>query len=327
MNTFDNEIKKSIEEIKPDFYMKTRLAAKISEQTKPKKKKIWKKACAGVLALAVICASIGGYYTVQKRNTLDFAIVAYADDGTTCKLSDDDIKMPFGRVKKSYYEDVDTMLLNQKMTGFEIEGKNIDEVTFKSDNYKLQIHDKDMQENQESRNDYICVKIPLNDEEIIEFNAIEVFDPELTSKNFLKKMMENRDLSEYFGDNSMNIDDYHVSAFLDTSNDLLKKFDLEWKGYIYTYFYLVENDVYEDVDRYDYEITEKNYDEDDKISDVYLNILAATEYVMEHPDTKLSELPECNITVTVKFKSGETVEKQIHTEFDDYGYLHCKVTE
>ncbi len=327
MSEFDKDIKKAIEEIKPDIYMKTRLAAKIDEQTKPKKNKPWKKVCAGLLAFAVICASVGGYYSVQNKNNLDFTIVAYADDGSAYKLSDDDIKMPFCKVEKKYIENMDTTMLDSTVTGFEIKGKDIDEVTFKSDNYELCIYDEDMQENHKMRDDYYSVKIPLTDEEIIEYNAIDEFDHELTSKDFLKKIMKNRDLSEYFGDNSMNIGDYHVFHISDTSEDVLEKFDLESKGYVYTYFYLVKNDVYEDTTRSGYEITEKNYDDDDKISDVCLDTWAATEYVMEHPDTNLNDLPECNITVTVKFKSGKTSEKQIHAEFDDYGYLHCKIAE
>lgn len=325
MHEFDKEIKKSIEEIKPDLYMKTRLAAKINAYKKPKQQHIFKKVCAAVLAAAIVCGSVGGYFAVQRQN--DFTITAYADDGKTYPLSNHDVKMPFGKVEKVYHKEMDTMMLDATSSGFEINGKNIDEVTFKSSNYKLKIYDSDLQQNQEKRDDYFIVKIPLNDEEIVQFNTIEEWDSSNTSKNFLKKMSKNRDLSAYFGDNSMNIDDYHVFPINTTSKDIVEKFNLEYQGYVYTYLYLVKNEDYESVDRYGYKITEKNYDDEDKISDVCLDTWAATEYVMEHPDTKLSDLPKDTIEVTVKFKSGKTATKNIQIEFDDLGYMHCQIEE
>lgn len=324
MNEFDKEIKKSIEEIKPDLYMKTRLAAKINAYKKPKQQHIFKKVCAAVLAAAIVCGSVGGYFAVQRQN--DFTITAYADDGKTYPLSNHDVKMPFCKVEKVYHKNMDTMMLDATSSGFEINGKNIDEVTFKSNIYELNIYDEDMRNNQEERDDYFIVKIPLNDEEIAQFNAIEMWD-DSTAKNFLKQMNENRNLSEYFGDNSMNIDDYQVFKINTTSKDIVEKFNLEYKGYVYTDFYLVKNENYESYVRHGYEVSEQNYDDDDKISDVHLNIWAATEYVMEHPDTKLSDLPKDTIEVTVKFKSGKTATKNIQIEFDDLGYMHCQIEE
>ncbi len=326
MHEFDKEIKKSIEEIKPDLYMKTRLAAKINAYKKPKQQHIFKKVCAAVLAAAIVCGSVGGYFAVQRQN--DFTITAYADDGKTYPLSNHDVKMPFGKVEKVYFEEMGTTGLNSTTTGFEIHGKDIDEVTFKSNIYGFEIFDEDMRDNHQERDDYFIVKIPLNDEEIAEYNAIDSFDLEdRTQKSFLKKIMKNRDLSEYFGENSMNIDDYHVFNISTDSKDIVEKFNLEYQGYVYTHFRLVKNEDYEDITRSGKKITEKNYDDEDKISDVCLDTWAATEYVMEHPDTKLSDLPKDTIEVTVKFKSGKTATKNIQIEFDDLGYMHCQIEE
>lgn len=325
MHEFDKEIKKSIEEIKPDLYMKTRLTAKINAYKKPKQQHIVKKICAAVLAAAIVCGSVGGYFAVQRQN--DFTITAYADDGKTYPLSNHDVKMPFCKVEKVYHKEMDTTMLDATSSGFEINGKNIDEVTFKSNIYELNIYDEDMRDNQEERDDYFIVKIPLNDEEINEFNAINEWDSATTSKNFLKEMNESRDLSEYFGDNSINIDDYHVFPVNTTSKDIVEKFNLEYQGYVYTHFRLVKNEDYEDITRSGKKITEKNYDDEDKISDVCLDTWAATEYVMEHPDTKLSDLPKDTIEVTVKFISGKTATKNIQIEFDDLGYMHCQIEE
>lgn len=322
MHEFDKEIKKSIEEIKPDLYMKTRLAAKINAYKKPKQQHIFKKICATVLAAAIVCGSVGGYFAVQRQN--DFTITAYADDGKTYPLSNHDVKMPFCKVEKKYIENMDTTMLDEKSSGFEIHGKDIEEVTFKSNTYGLNIYDSDMRDTHQEQDDYFIVKIPLNDEEITQFNAIEMWD-DSTAKNFLKQMNENRNLSEYFGDNSMNIDDYQVFKINTTSKDIVEKFNLEYKGYVYTDFYLVKNEDYEDITRSGKKITEKNYDDNDKISDVHLDTWAATEYVMEHPDTKLSDLPKDTIEVTVKFKSGKTATKNIQIEFDDLGYMHCQI--
>lgn len=328
MKNFDNEIKKSIEEIKPDPYMETRLSAKVSDYKKPKVSPLIKRISAAALALAIICAGVGANYAVKKnRSDLDFTIVAYASN-SSCILSEKDIKMGKCRVQKEYISDTNTTMLSSTSTGFQIEGDNIDEVLFKSDNYELEIYDQDMRENQWERDDYYIVDIPLEDNEIKEFIEIDEFDiEERTEKSFIENMMKNRDLSAYFGSNSMNPYDYHVFKNYETEKELIESFNAQKQGYLTTHFYLVKNETYEPIVRSGYEITEKNYDENDKISDVKLDTWTASEYIMEHPDAQLSELPKNTITITVKFKGGQTATAKILTSFDDDGYLHCSLEQ
>lgn len=328
MKNFDNEIKKSIEEIKPDPYMETRLSAKVSDYKKPKVSPLIKRIGAATLALAIVCTGVGANYAVKNnRSDLDFTIVAYAGNSSRI-LNENEIKMGKCRVQKDYISDTNTTMLSATSTGFQIIGNNIEEVTFQSDNYELEIYDQDMKENHWERDDYYIVDIPLEDNEIREFYKIDEFDiEERTEKNFIKNIMKNRDLSAYFGSNSMNPYDYHVFKNYETDKELIESFNAQKQGYLTTHFYLVKNETYEPIVRSGYKITEKNYDENDKISDVKLDTWAACEYIMEHPDAQLSELPKNTITITVKFKGGQTATAKVHTSFDDDGYLHCSLEQ
>lgn len=321
MKNFDNEIKKSIEEIKPDPYMETRLSKKISDYKKPKISPSLKKIGVAALALAIVCTGIGANYAVKNnRSDLDFIIVAYAGDGSQT-LNKRDIKMKdIARVKKEYSNADGIPVLTTTYVSFEIRGNNISEVTFKSDNYPLFIYDTDMHENHWERYDYYIIDIPLTEEEINKFDENYKFDfDEKYEKEFIKNMMKKRDLSAYFGNNSMDINNYHIASNLDNP--------LEYLGDKVSHLYLVKNEVYEEVSREGCEITEKNYDENDKIRDIQMDTFTASEYIMKYPDAELSELPKNTITITIKFKGGQTATATVHTSFDDYGYLHCSLEQ
>lgn len=328
MKNFDNEIKKSIEEIKPDPYMETRLSAKVSDYKKPKVSPLIKRISAAALALAIVCTGIGANYAVKNnRSDLDFTIVAYAQDGKSKHtLSDDEVV--FTDLQLIYERDKakENISIEHKID-FGIDSENVAEATFESENYGFDIYDDNMRDNQFERDDYYIIKIPLNDEEIIKFSKIEIFEEDRTEKKFLKEMMKNRDLSAYFGDNSMNVDDYRVHRVLNTTSDKIKEFGLEDFGYITSYFYLVKKDVYEDITRNGKSVTAKNYNDEDRIHGIMFDTWTAVWLIKDNPDMKLSDLPKDKITVTVKFTSGETVTKHILAEFDDDGYLHCSLEQ
>ena len=328
MKNFDNEIKKSIEEIKPDPYMETRLSAKVSDYKKPKISPLIKRIGAAALVLAIVCTGVGANYAVKNnRSDLDFTIVAYAMDGKSKHtLSDDEVVLTDLQLIYERDKAKENISIENKVD-FGIDAENVAEATFESENYGFGIYDDNMRNNQFERDDYYIVKIPLNDEEIIKFSEIEVFEEDRTAKRFLKEMMKNRDLSEYFGDNSMNVDDYRLHEVLDTTSDKIKEFGLEDFGYITSYFYLVKKDVYEDITRGGKSVTAKNYNDEDRIHGIMFNTWTASCCIYEDPDMKLSDLPKDKITVTVKFTSGETVTKHILAEFDDNGYLHCSLEQ
>lgn len=328
MKNFDNEIKKSIEEIKPDPYMETRLSAKVSDYKKPKVSPLIKRISAAALALAIVCTGIGANYAVKNnRSDLDFTIVAYAQDGKSKHtLSDDEVVLTDLQLIYERDKAKENISIEHKID-FGIDSENVAEATFESENYGFDIYDDNMRDNQFERDDYYIIKIPLNDEEIIKFSKIEIFEEDRTEKKFLKEMMKNRDLSAYFGDNSMNVDDYRIYRVRDTTSDKIKEFGLEDFGYISSYFYLVKKDVYEDITRNGKSVTAKNYNDEDRIHGIMFDTWTASRCIYENPDMKLSDLPKDKITVTVKFTSGETVTKHILAEFDDNGYLHCSLEQ
>lgn len=328
MKNFDNEIKKSIEEIKPSPYMETRLTAKVSDYKKPKISPLIKRIGAATLALAIVCTGVGANYAVKNnRSDLDFTIVAYAMDGKSKHtLSDDEVVLTDLQLIYERDKAKENISIENKVD-FGIDAENVAEATFESENYGFDIYDDNMRDNQFERDDYYIIKIPLNDEEIIKFSKIEIFEEDRTEKKFLKEMMKNRDLSAYFGDNSMNVDDYRVHRVLNTTSDKIKEFGLEDFGYITSYFYLVKKDIYEDITRNGKSVTAKNYNDEDRIHGIMFDTWTAVWLIKDNPDMKLSDLPKDKITVTVKFTSGETVTKHILAEFDDDGYLHCSLEQ
>ncbi len=318
MNNNADKYKNTFSQIRPSDETIERIFD-ITKNKKAARIPLYKKAIAAALTLIIAGGGIGGYFAVQNNNSAgnnNFTIVAYADDGSNITLSDKDIKLAFCKLTKRYEKESDSMMLDSAYTSFEIQGDDIAEAIFESEYYGLNIHDEDMRENHYDRDDYFVVKIPLTDKELADFESITEFDTDdLTEKAFIKKIMKKRDLSSYFGDYSMNIDDYRV--YYSHPNDP----DDE------AYFSLARKEDYEDVTREGNKITEKNYDEDDKINDVSLDTWKATEYIHENPDAKLSELPKDKITITVKFKSGKTETKHMLVEFDDLGFLHCSIAD
>jgi len=314
-----NEYKKTFSQLRPsDEVMERMLTMNKEKKTiRPNFKKI----LAAGLALILAGGGYGAYAAYcakQPTPSSDgFTIVAYADDGEPITITEDGIKMMKCKVSKRKIDG--KMFLDSTSTGFEILGDNIKEATFESSLYELSIYDDDMLDYHLASDDYFTVRIPLDKTAKEEYEAVEVWDvDDKTHKELVKSMMQRLDLSKYFGDQSMNVDDYWVITYWgDSSGDAPEA------------YYLVNKSVgkYNEHNRCGKVITEINYDEDDKISDVTMDTWVAAEYIHAHPDIKLSELPENDITVTVTYHDGTTSTKKIHTNFDDKGYLHCKIAQ
>lgn len=72
------------------------------------------------------------------------------------------------------------------------------------------------------------------------------------------------------------------------------------------------------------EFTAKTYDEDDVIQCINYFPVGATDYLLINPQTEFSNLPADNIYITVKFKSGESVTKQLRVSFNEEGNMQLE---
>lgn len=75
------------------------------------------------------------------------------------------------------------------------------------------------------------------------------------------------------------------------------------------------------------EFTAKTYDEDDVIQWVNYFPLGATDYLLNNPYTKFSDLPADTIYITVKFRSGESVTKHLQVSFNDEGIMQIEYVQ
>lgn len=325
-----NIIKSAIEEMKSDPYMKTRISAKINEQTKSKRNYIWKKAAAALLAFVLVLGGAGGFYQHYDQNNIistlpettnntapDFAIIAYARDNTDKKaiveLSDDNISLMNMKIK--VYKDFDGIWTceTSSTAGFEIKAENVDSVTFKSEIGKFRYYDSPLRIYQEKTGEYYAAKIPLTDEENAKY--LNQMNTEGIGREyqleFLSEILNSRDCSQYFSGDVADLDKYSViysdKEDMDNMNQLC----------------LVDmaKSNRELMIRDQKEFTAKTYSDDDVISNVYYFPDEISTYLNENPYTKFSDLPADNICITVKFKSGERVTKQLKVTFNDDGIM------
>lgn len=314
---FDNDIKYAIEDIQPDIYMKTRLAAKINDCRKPKIADIWKKLGAAALAVAIVCASAGGFSAYQQNTDdpkYDITIIAYASDEDdnkigTAELSDKAISLP--QVKLSTNEK--GVSGGSSESGFMIKADNIDSVKLETEygsfvywNTPLQDYDEQV------RGRINFIEIPLTDEETKDYMDnyySRVFYNRTREREFVKKLIESRDCSEYFGDNSMDVELYDVD-FCSKDKDPSGKniITLSNTDELYDRYFVFDTNKAEI----------KLYQKNDVVPDIGYSPNASGDY------TKPSEVPRDTITITVKFKDGKKAVKQLSTYFNDEGIMQIE---
>lgn len=328
-----NMVKSAIEEIRPDPYMKTRLSANVIEQTAPKKAYLWKRTAAALLVFVLVLGGAGGFYQHYNHNNImntlppttnnsisDFAIIAYASDDTdqktTVELSENNISLIDMKIK--VYKDFDGVWTfeSSSTAGFEINADNLKSVTFKSEMGNFSYYDAPLRIYQEKTGEYYAAKIPLTDEENEEYQ--NQLNTEGIGRNyqleFLTRILNSRDCSQYFSGDIAELDKYSIIYSDKEDMDNLNQLCLVDMAKIRKEL-MVKNQK---------EFTAKTYSDDDTISWVYYNPDEIGNYLIENPQTKFSELPADNIYITVKFKSGESVTKQLKVTFNDDGMMQLE---
>lgn len=326
-------VKTAIEEINPDPYMKTRLSAKVIEQTAPKKAYLWKRTAAVLLAFVLVLGGAAGFYQHYTHNNSisispettnhivpDFAIIAYAGDDTdkktTVELDENNISLIDMKIK--VYKDFDGVWTfeSSSTAGFEINADNVESVTFKSEIGNFRYYDAPLRMYQEKKGEYYAAKIPLTDEENEEYQNqlnTEGIGPDYLLK-FLTEILNSRDCSQYFSGDIAELDKYSIIYSDKEDMDNLNQLCLVDMAKIREELMITNQK----------EFTAKTYSDDDTISWVYYNPDEIAIYLTEHPQTKFSDLPADYIHITVKFKSGENVTKHLKVTFNDDGIMQLE---
>ncbi len=317
------EYKKLFNEIEPDEKLLDSVLDKATEKRTPM---IWKKAGAVALAMAILLGG-GGYFALNRGNDdiltetdstlssapLSFSIVAYAKDGDESDkktLSEKDITLM--NYKISVEKEDDGYAVNgSSETGFSINADDISEVNFSCDGGTFDYVDGPLQKCMLDQGAYYSIIIPITDEENEEYlNLCKENDGYYPERKYFKTLMERNDYSEYFKGKNKNLDEYAI--YYSDKDDYMNE----------NQFLLIE-----DSEALKYwthnvkEFTAKTYNDNDVISDITYFPDMATDYLLDHPDTPYNKLPSDEITITVKFKSGQSITKKLNVSFNKDGNM------
>lgn len=318
-------IKETIDDIKPDAYMKTRIMAKIEEPKKKSRKNILKPIVSCTLAFAVL-AGVGTYsMTREKEPTTtqtstakalnhNFNIVAYAQEDDKvkekAKLSNDIISLPSYKLKMEKVNG-DVQVSYDNSVGFNIDkNANIKKVTFESEKGCFQFTNQDLYFSQMKKGNYY-VDIELTKDEQDKYVSTLEDANEDEVKAIYNEIAKSRDLSKYFGTNSQNTDLYSFSS--GTSKDK-------------TVITLTNKKLHDEIFKYDKKITVSVDDLQKELNEnsLWYDNQNAIDTLLRNPDMPFEKLEGDTITVTAEFKDGQQATKKIKTSFNSKGELQLQ---
>ncbi len=250
--------------------------------------------------------------TVDDLPSSDFfTITAFAKDDENAEiktLSPDDItlmdyKIELKKDSDGYY------VSGGGETDFQINAEDIKQVTFSSENGTFKYLDIPLMRYKESLGEYYAVRLPITKEEATEYlETIENGDfYNGYQQDFIQNIMESRDCSSYFGDNSTDLDLYSIDYSDEFGVDEFLFINKE-EGQQYVHFNKKE-------------LVAKTYPGIDGIASVSYSPDEAESYLLDNPETPYDKLPTGEITITVEFNSGQTVTQKLSCSFTADGTL------
>lgn len=243
---------------------------------------------------------------ITQSSLLDFEIIAYAKENPEDLkiLSENSINFVDYKIDFSGYDDDGNPTVScSSSAGFSIEAEDIESVTFESQIGQFKYFDTLKQ--QKMINDHeFYVEIPLTDDE----NDLYHEKYEGNDFEFLEYITQHKDCTKYFEGNSTNLDDYGAVYYS-------AKGDYEDENQLL----LVKESYYKEFSLNGKSITAKVYSPNDKIDYVYYDATEVTDILLKNPHMDFEDLPEDNIKITVKFKSGQSVTKELLGKFNSDG--------
>lgn len=250
--------------------------------------------------------------TVDDLPSSDFfTITAFASDDENAEiktLSPDDItlmdyKIELKKDSDGYY------VSGGGETDFQINADDIKQVTFSSENGTFNYLDIPLMRYKESLGEYYAVRLPITKEEATEYletiesgNAYPGYKQE-----FIQNIMNSRDCSSYFGDNSTDLDLY--------SFDYSDEFGVD------EFLFVKKEEKQKNMQFNKSQIVAKTYPGIDGIASVSYIPDEAESYLLDNPETPYDKLPMGEITITVEFNSGQTVTQKLSCSFTADGTL------
>lgn len=303
------------DEIKPDYYLKSRLQTK-AMSAKPKCRKS-KPLIAGIstalcAALIVTAVSFGGSgdtpadisttnNTISRtQNTNFFVMSVSAAEGDNIPVNDSSVTIPDCKMT---FDGESLHMFDE--TGITVNGENIKSVKFECDTGAISVIDIAKIHYLQDNNEYYDIIVPYTDE-------YDNLNYEQRTQLFFMHL-ENGDYDDYFtAVSKKDIDSYYR---IDRIYD-----DSKGDDYIVGLGLLSEETWEQCVAYNDKEYTFINYtNETENIGNP--NWLPNTDILFEKGNSKFSEIPHDTITVTVTFNDGSVQSASYDYSFNDDGNL------
>lgn len=336
------EYKDIFDKIVPDENLKNKVLEKVDNKRnytfKPKKI----IAVAAAFVLIVVCgfgvysASYSNYINNQtttsnaSNSALDFSIIAYAKDNDVNVVSNYDVTLTnikFTNISDNGSEGykISTESNNE---GLSVRSDDdIDTVTFECENGLFSYIDNPLINYLISKKQYYTAVIPITEEQYNEYNnavaksggngAGEI------KEEFVRDLLNSKDCSKYiYADN---FDVSKISAY-EYSVDASDMAGVNENYYDYCILIRDRDETSAALQSNTKTVVAKTYQQGDEIGCIHYYPDSAAKYLLDNPDADFSELPTDNITITVKFKNGQSITKTIITEFDSDGIMtmRCK---
>lgn len=284
-----------------------------------------RRIAAAVLAFAILAAGGFGINYIRTTDvaedaigTVDdlpsddfFTITAFASDDENAEiktLSPNDItlmdyKIELKKDSYGYY------ISGSGETDFQITAEDIKQVTFSSENGTFMYLDIPMIRYKESLGEYYAVRIPITKAEAKAYlDTIESGNAYPGYKqDFIHNIMNSRDCSKYFGNNSTDLDLYSI--------DYSDEFGVD------EFLFVKEEEKRQHVYFNKKELVAKTYPGIDGIASVSYSPDEAEEYLLDNPETPYNELPTDVITITVEFNTGQRITQKLSCSFAADGTL------
>lgn len=336
-----NEYIELFDEIKPSNELKNKVLDSVE-----KKKRISfssKKFFAVAAAFALILAGGFGIYRASNdnvigndntsqnnlvANALDFSIIAYADDSVSNAqvINDDDVTLMNIKFTLDKDNGEYTLCASSEDNGLSVQSDyEIESVIFESENGSFSYLDNPLKNYLIEQKKFYSAVIPLTKEQYDEYNntlsSLEGENSERYKEEFVEELLNNSNYSEYVYDEDFDISKILTSEYSVDSSDMAQA---DENYYEYCILIMDKARTSSVVHHDEKELKAKTYHASDKIEGVYYYPGAAAEYLINNPETDFEDLPTDTITITVKFKNGQSATKEIITEFNSDGVLTMK---
>lgn len=337
-----DDIKKTLESVKPDYYMEKRLGEKISDSAPKKrgKKKILVAAASCALSLAVLVTGLG-FGALPKNSTGNEQtadgqnsggnrfIMSVSAEEVSVPIEDASVTFPIGKLSVGYDEYNQPEVHYSAENMLSVSGKNIAYVTYRSEFGTFNVTDFDKRHYLVENNLYYDVIVPYAEE----YEGINN-DKRL---NIMMEHIENGDYDAYLKNTEMKAkDEYAGVDYIDfgevTEYGIELNFTIDVDNsddYPVVAMGLVSTDSYdkvqlgglspsEEIKEYTFE---NYFNKESEIGSISWNCFEYADMLLENPEMPLSQLPHDTVTVEVKFNDGTTQTQKYDFSFNDSGEL------